>query len=54
MAIPFSHLFRVGSKVEPELRSPRIFEIGPAFRDIANTRGMTATARYHAAPHSVT
>jgi cytochrome c len=30
--------------VEQELRSPRIFEIGPAFRDIANTRGMTAAA----------
>jgi cytochrome c551/c552 len=30
--------------VDPEARPPRIFEIGPAFRDIANTRGMTATA----------
>src|SRR6516225_5541275 len=30
--------------VDSELRPPRIFEIGPAFRDIANTPGMTATA----------
>jgi len=30
--------------VDPEARSPRIFEIGPAFHDIANIRGMTATA----------
>jgi mono/diheme cytochrome c family protein len=30
--------------VEPELRSPRIFEIGPAFRDIADIPGMTTTA----------
>ena len=30
--------------VEPEETSPRSFEIGPAFRDIANTPGMTATA----------
>jgi cytochrome c551/c552 len=30
--------------VEPEERSPRILEIGPAFRDIADTAGMTATA----------
>jgi len=29
--------------VEPP-RAPRIFEIGPAFRDIADTPGMTATA----------
>jgi hypothetical protein len=30
--------------VEPEERSPRIFEVGPAFRDIADTQGITATA----------
>jgi len=30
--------------VDPEARAPRIFEIGPAFHDIANIRGMTATA----------
>jgi cytochrome c2 len=30
--------------VDPEARPPRIFEIGPAFHDIANIRGMTATA----------
>jgi len=30
--------------VDPEARPPRIFEIGPAFRDIANTPGMTRTA----------
>ena len=29
--------------VEP-LRAPRMLEIGPAFRDIADTPGMTATA----------
>lgn len=30
--------------VEPEERSPRIIVTGPAFRDIANTPGMTAMA----------
>jgi cytochrome c551/c552 len=30
--------------VEAEQPAPRIIVIGPAFRDIANTRGMTATA----------
>jgi mono/diheme cytochrome c family protein len=30
--------------VEPEQQKPRVVVIGPAFRDIANTRGMTATA----------
>jgi mono/diheme cytochrome c family protein len=30
--------------VEPEESSPRTIAIGPAFRDVANTRGMTATA----------
>jgi cytochrome c len=30
--------------VEPEESSPRRIVIGPAFRDIANTSGMTATA----------
>ena len=30
--------------VEPEQRSPRRIDIGPAFRDIATTPGMTATA----------
>jgi mono/diheme cytochrome c family protein len=30
--------------VEAEESSPRIITIGPAFRDIANTRGITATA----------
>jgi cytochrome c len=30
--------------VEPEERSPRIFEVGPAFHDIADAPGMTATA----------
>jgi mono/diheme cytochrome c family protein len=30
--------------VEPEARAPRRIVIGPAFRDIANTPGMTATA----------
>jgi len=30
--------------VEAEESSPRRFEIGPAFRDIANTPGMKATA----------
>jgi mono/diheme cytochrome c family protein len=30
--------------VEPEPQKPRVVVIGPAFRDIANTRGMTATA----------
>jgi mono/diheme cytochrome c family protein len=30
--------------VEAEQQKPRLVVIGPAFRDIANTRGMTATA----------
>jgi mono/diheme cytochrome c family protein len=30
--------------VEAKQQKPRRFVIGPAFRDIANTRGMTATA----------
>jgi mono/diheme cytochrome c family protein len=30
--------------VETEQQKPRLVVIGPAFRDIANTRGMTATA----------
>ena len=30
--------------VEAKQRKPRRIVIGPAFRDIANTRGMTATA----------
>jgi hypothetical protein len=30
--------------VDPEARAPRSINIGPAFRDIANTPGMTATA----------
>jgi cytochrome c len=30
--------------VEPENRSSRIVSIGPNFQDIANTKGMTATA----------
>jgi cytochrome c len=30
--------------VEAEQQNPRLVVIGPAFRDIANTRGMTATA----------
>src|SRR5262249_19794216 len=30
--------------VEAEEPSPRMIEIGPPFRDIANTTGMTATA----------
>jgi cytochrome c len=30
--------------VEAEQRAPRRIVIGPAFRDIANTRGITATA----------
>ena len=30
--------------VEAEQQAPRLLVIGPAFRDIANTRGMTATA----------
>jgi len=30
--------------VDVERRAPRRIVIGPAFRDIANTRGMTATA----------
>jgi mono/diheme cytochrome c family protein len=30
--------------VEPVKSSPRRIAIGPAFRDVANTRGMTATA----------
>jgi mono/diheme cytochrome c family protein len=30
--------------VEPEQQKPRVVVIGRAFRDIANTRGMTATA----------
>ena len=30
--------------VEAEQQEPRLIIIGPAFRDIANTRGMTATA----------
>lgn len=30
--------------VEPTNRSPRILVIGPDFQDIANTKGMTATA----------
>ena len=30
--------------VDPEARAPRRINIGPAFRDIANTPGMTATA----------
>jgi mono/diheme cytochrome c family protein len=31
-------------EVEAREPSPRMIEIGPAFRDIANTPGMTATA----------
>jgi len=30
--------------VEPEQQKPRLVVIGPAFRDIANTRSMTTTA----------
>jgi mono/diheme cytochrome c family protein len=30
--------------VDEEQRAPRLIVIGPAFRDIANTRGITATA----------
>jgi mono/diheme cytochrome c family protein len=30
--------------VEPEKAPPRIVVIGPNFRDVANTKGMTATA----------
>jgi cytochrome c2 len=30
--------------VEAEQQKPRLVVIGPAFQDIANTRGMTATA----------
>jgi mono/diheme cytochrome c family protein len=30
--------------VEAEQRAPRLIVIGPAFRDIANTRGITATS----------
>jgi mono/diheme cytochrome c family protein len=30
--------------VEPEEKSPRMLAIAPAFRDIANSPGMTATA----------
>jgi hypothetical protein len=30
--------------VEAEVNSPRMIAIGPAFRDIANTRATTATA----------
>jgi cytochrome c551/c552 len=30
--------------VEAEQHAPRLIVIGPAFRDIANTRGITATA----------
>ena len=30
--------------IEAEENAPRMIAIGPAFRDIANTRGMTATA----------
>ena len=30
--------------VEAEQRAPRLIVIGPAFRDIANTRGVTATS----------
>ena len=30
--------------VEAEQHAPRLLVIGPAFRDIANTHGMTATA----------
>jgi mono/diheme cytochrome c family protein len=30
--------------VEAQQRLPRLIVIGPAFRDIANTRGITATA----------
>jgi cytochrome c len=30
--------------VEAEQRTPRMIVIGPAFRDVANTSGMTATA----------
>jgi cytochrome c len=30
--------------VEAEQREPRLVVIGPSFRDIANTRGMTVTA----------
>ena len=30
--------------VEPENESPRIVSIGPSFQEIANTKGMTATA----------
>jgi mono/diheme cytochrome c family protein len=31
-------------EAEAEKPSPRMIEIGPAFRDVANTPGMTATA----------
>ena len=30
--------------VEAKQRAPRLIVIGPAFRDIANTRGITATS----------
>ena len=30
--------------IDPEARVPRRINIGPAFRDIANTPGMTPTA----------
>jgi hypothetical protein len=30
--------------VEAEQRAPRTIAVGPDFRDIANTRGITATA----------
>jgi hypothetical protein len=36
--------FNAGHMVEPVERSPRRFEIGPAFHDIAHTSGMTVTA----------
>ena len=31
-------------RVDAEHRAPRLIVIGPGFRDIANTRGITATA----------
>ena len=37
--------------IAAEENSPRMIVIGPAFHDIANTRGMTATAGF---PHDLT
>jgi len=42
--MPSHEAYKACHMVEPEEGSPRIIVIGPAFRDIADTPAMTATA----------